>query len=123
MIFIISSEKNHNSRARGGPPKENFNKNMNSFIKKPSAWIPIALTAVMLGMMFLYFMQFIPPEPTNDEGIMAHSFQLWAVLEFFAIIFFVFKWFPPKPRMAWKITALQIVLAIVPLTIVWFLEH
>ena len=96
---------------------------MNSLIKKPSAWIPVALTAVMLGMMFLYFVQLIPPEPTGDEGIMAHSFQLWVVLEFFAIIFFVFKWFPQEPRLAWKITALQVVSAIVPFTIVWFLEH
>ena len=77
----------------------------------------------MLGMMVLYFVHIIPPEPTGDEGIMAHSFQLWAVLEFFAIMFFAFKWIPREPREAWKIIVLQIALAIVPFGIVWFLEH
>jgi hypothetical protein len=77
----------------------------------------------MLGMMTLYFVHVIPPEPTGDEGIMAHSFQLWAVLEFFTVLFFAFKWLPREPHKAWKITALQIALAVVPVTIVWFLEH
>lgn len=96
---------------------------MNSLIKKPSAWLPIALTAVMLGMMILYFVHIIPPEPTGDEGIMAHSFQLWLVLEFFATLFFALKWFSREPREAWKITALQVTLAIVPVAIVLFLEY
>jgi hypothetical protein len=96
---------------------------MLSILKKPSAWIPIALTAVMLGMMALYFAHFIPPEPTGDEGIMAHSFQLWAVLEFVSVLFFALKWLPQEPYKAWKVTVLQIVLAIVPFAIVWFLEH
>jgi len=96
---------------------------MNSLIKKPSALIPIVFTAVMLAMMALYFMHIIPPEPTGDEGIMAHSFQLWIALEFFAILLFAFKWLPRKPREAWKITSLQIALAIAPVAIVWFLEH
>ena len=96
---------------------------MNSLIKKPSAWLPIGLTAIILGMMGLYLANLIPPESTGDEGIMARSFQLWAVLEFFAVLFFAFKWFPHEPREAWKIIALQIALAIVPVAIVWFLEH
>ncbi len=96
---------------------------MSLLIRKPSALVPLALTAVMLGMMILYFVHVIPPEPTGDEGIMAHSFQLWAVLEFFAVMFFAFKWFPRESHEAWKITALQITLAIIPFAIVWFLEH
>ncbi len=98
-------------------------KNMNSIIKKPSALIPIALTAVMLGMMVLYFAHIIPPEPTGDEGIMAHSFQLWLVLEFLFVLFFTLKWFPREPHGAWKIIILQIALAIIPVAMVWFLEH
>ena len=96
---------------------------MNSLIKKPSALLPVVLTAIILGMMGLYFANVIPPEPTGDEGIMAHSFQLWIALEFFAILLFAFKWLPREPREAWKIVALQIALAIVPVAIVWFLEH
>jgi len=96
---------------------------MNSLIKKPSAWFPLLLTASVLGMMGLYFANIIPPEPTGDEGIMAHSFQLWAMFEFVAILFFAFKWTPREPREAWKIIALQIALAIVPVAVVWFLEY
>lgn len=95
---------------------------MNSIIKKPSALIPIALTAVMLGIIGLYFANIIPSEPTGDEGIMAHLFQLWIVLEFFAIMFHAFTWLPREPYEAWKIVVLQIVLAIIPVAIVWFLE-
>ena len=96
---------------------------MNSLLKKPSAWIPIALTGIILGMIGLYFAKIIPPDPTGDEGIMAHSFQLWAVLEFFTILFFAAKWLPHEPREAWKITALQIVPAVALIISVWFLEH
>ncbi len=96
---------------------------MISILKKPSAWVPLALTFAMLSMMVLYFVKVIPPEPTGDEGIMAHSFQLWAVLEFISVLFFVFRWFPQEPGEAWKVTVLQIALAIVPFAIVWSLEH
>ena len=96
---------------------------MNLLIKKPSAWIPLALTAVILAMMSVYFLGVIPHEPTDDEGIMAHAFQLWAVLELLAIMVFTFKWLPRQPYVAWKITALHIVVAVIPFIIVWFLEH
>jgi len=92
-------------------------------IKKPSAWVPIVLTAIILGMMSLYFANVIPSDPTGDEGIMAHSFQLWVALEFLAVLFFALTWIPREPRETWKIIALQIMLAIVPVAIVWFLEH
>ena len=97
--------------------------NMNSLIKKPTAWLPLVLTVIILGMMGLYFTGVIPPEPTGDEGIMARSFQLWIALEFFTILLFAIKWLPSDPRGTWKIIALQIALAIVPIAIVWFLEH
>ena len=96
---------------------------MNPIIKKPSAWTPIALTAIILGMMGLYFAGVIPPEPTGDEGIMAHSFQIWAVVECFAILFFAFKWISREPHEAWRVAILQIALAFIPFAIVWFLEH
>ena len=83
----------------------------------------MALTTIILGMMALFFLHMIPPEPTGDEGIMARSFQLWIVLEFFAVLFFAFRWLPREPREAWEIIALQIALAIVPVAIVWFLER
>lgn len=89
-------------------------------LRKPSAWIPVAMTIAILGMMSLYLFGILPPEPTSDEGTMAHLFQLWAVLEFCAIVFFAFKWLGNEPTKAWKIIALQIGMAIIPFAIVFF---
>lgn len=94
--------------------------NMILTLRKPSAWIPIVLSVAILGMMSLYIIGILPPEPTNDEGAMAHLFQIWAVLEFFAIIFFAFKWLAREPQEAWKVIAFQIGLAIIPFAIVFF---
>lgn len=89
-------------------------------LRKPSAWIPVAMTLAILGMMSLYIFGVIPPENTGgDEGTMAHLFQIWAVLEFCAIMFFAFKWLGNEPTKAWKVIALQIGLAIVPFAIVF----
>lgn len=84
-----------------------------------SAWVPIGLTSLILVMMCLYLLDIIPPEPTEDEGIGAHLFQLWMVLEFFSIIFFALKWITIEPRETGKVLALQIAFALVPLTIVF----
>jgi hypothetical protein len=91
---------------------------MNSTLKQPSAWIPIALTVAILGMMSLYLFGVLPPEASGDEGTMAHIFQLWAVLEFCTIAFFAFKQLGNEPSKAWKIIVLQIVFAVIPFAIV-----
>lgn len=95
---------------------------MNALLKRPSAWIPLALTAVMLGVFGLYFAGIIPPDPTGDEGTAAHLFQIWIVLEAIGIVFFFFKYFLVKPHEALPVLALQIALACVPLTIVYSLH-
>ncbi|MEY4731234.1 MAG: hypothetical protein RL681_180 [Candidatus Parcubacteria bacterium] len=58
----------------------------------------------------------------QDEGVAAHVFQLWIVVEFFMIGFFAIRWLPQSPRQALVVLALQIAAALVPLSIVFLLE-
>jgi hypothetical protein len=67
---------------------------MFAILKHPSAWIPLALTVIMLGVFYLALTGIIPPDPTGDEGTAAHLFQIWLLLEVVSIPFFAFKWLP-----------------------------
>jgi hypothetical protein len=95
---------------------------MSSMIRHTSAWIPIALTVAIVVVMCLSFLHVIPQDPAGDEGIAAHLFQIWLVLEFFAVLFFAAKWLPHMPREAAQIVVLQIALALIPLSIVFSLQ-
>lgn len=72
--------------------------------------------------MGLAFSGVIPPDPTGDEGTVAHLFQIWIVVEAIAIGFFALKHAFVKPREALPILGLQIALAFVPLAIVYSLH-
>ncbi|MBI5457337.1 hypothetical protein HY971_01245 [Candidatus Kaiserbacteria bacterium] len=63
---------------------------MISTLKKPGAWIPIALSLGMLAFILTYVAMFgvAAPDPNADEGTPAHLFQLWLVLEALMIPFF-----------------------------------
>ena len=91
-------------------------------LKSPSAWIPLALTVAMLGVFVLYFAGVIPPDPTGDEGTGAHLFQIWLVLEVITVGFFAVKWLPTRPKETLYVLGLQIVLALIPLSIVFSLH-
>lgn len=91
-------------------------------LKYPSAWIPLVLTALILCVFALSFTGALPPDPTGDEGIAAHLFQMWLVLEVITIAFFALKWLAVKPKEALMILGLQIVLALIPLSIVFSLH-
>ncbi len=56
------------------------------------------------------------------KGTGAHLFQLWIVLEVFAVSFFAIKWLPQRPKQALFVLALQVLAAFFPLAIVFFLK-
>ncbi len=85
---------------------------MNSIWKKPSAWIPLALSIGILVMEFSFLVFADPAQPQADEGVAAHLFQLWLVAEFFLVGFFAFRWVPQAPRQALPILALQVALVL-----------
>jgi len=94
---------------------------MNSIIKKPSAWIPIVIPLTFFSYLIIYITIFgIFRE--QDEGIGAHLFQLWLVLEPLMVGFFAVKWLPRAPKQALFILALQIVAALLPISVVFSLK-
>lgn len=94
---------------------------MSLLLRKSSAWIPIALTALILSIMAVHLSVYGAVRET-DEGTVAHLFQIWIVLEVLTIGFFAFTSIPRAPRNALLVLALQIACALVPLAIVHSLQ-
>ena len=91
---------------------------MISIIKKPSAWIPIAIPLVFFAYLVIFITSYgIVRE--EDEGVGAHLFQLWLVLEPLMVGFFAVKWLPAAPKQALLVLALQIVAALLPIAVVF----
>ena len=83
-------------------------------IKKPAAWVPIALSMGMLAMTMYYIVKHgVGSAPNADEGAAAHFFQLWMMAEVVLIAFFAIKWLPETPRPGFAILAIQIVAVII----------
>ncbi|MDR3642861.1 MAG: hypothetical protein P4L74_04515 [Candidatus Doudnabacteria bacterium] len=85
---------------------------MNSIIKKPSAWIPIALSVIVIGLWVFAFSFGATPSRQPDEGTAAHLFQIWLVLEVLLLGFFAVKWLPKMPKQAVWVLAIQIILVL-----------
>ena len=82
---------------------------MNSILKKPSAWIPVALSLAVLVIMIVCIAMFGPPIRESDEGVGAHLFQIWLVVEIFMVAFFAIKWLPRAPKQALVVVTIQII--------------
>lgn len=94
---------------------------MNSLLKKPSSWIPVALSLGIWAMLInAYLTGRLVPQP--DEGIEAHIFQLWLVIEVVLIGYFGAKWLPHKRKLAYIILAIQITAVLVALAPVYLLH-
>ncbi len=91
---------------------------MASLIKKPSAWIPIALPLIFFFYIIIYIALFGVVRH-EDEGTPAHLFQLWLVLEPLMMLFFAAKWLPGAPKQAVFILTIQIVAALLPICVVF----
>ncbi|MDO8576382.1 MAG: hypothetical protein Q7R90_03635 [bacterium] len=93
---------------------------MKSLIRKPSAWIPIAMSltalAILLGFLVMYGVVH-----EEDEGTAAHLFQILMGGQAPIIAFFLIKWLPQKPKETLQVLALQIVAALLVVTPVFLL--
>ena len=91
-------------------------------LRKPTAWIPLALSLVMLVIFLGYFFSAGVPNPEADEGTGAHLFQIWLALEVILIPLFAIKWLPREPKHAWPILAMQILLVLLVMAPVFILK-
>lgn len=93
-------------------------------IKKPSAWIPIALSVLAiagtLGYIAIYGLTELGIG--TDEGTPAHLFQLYLLAQVFLIGFFAIKWIPKTPKQAVVIAVLQVLGMCLAIRLVLFLE-
>ena len=93
---------------------------MNPLLRKPSAWIPIAIPLIFFAYLVIYISLYgIVKE--EDEGTGAHLFQIWLVLEPFMLGFFAVKYVPRATKQALIILALQIIAALLPISVVFSL--
>lgn len=77
-----------------------------TLIKKPSAYLPVAMSLLALATVFVHVARFgVAPEA--DEGTAAHVWQLLMGSQVPIIAFFTIKWLPQAPRQALPVLALQ----------------
>jgi hypothetical protein len=95
---------------------------MTSILKKPSAWVPIAMSLAVLAAWLIGIAAFGIPARQADEGTGAHMFQIWFVLEVLMVAFFAIKWLPQRPKHAFLVLAIQIAVALAACAPVFFFK-
>jgi hypothetical protein len=93
-----------------------------STIRKPSAWIPIAMSAAALALVLGYLAIYGIHHRGGDEGATAHTWQLLMAGQVPVIAYFVFRWLPRAPRQAAPVLLLQVVAAVAALAPVYLLR-
>jgi hypothetical protein len=77
-----------------------------SIIKKPSAWLPMAMSLVALALVLGHIAMFgVAPEA--DEGTAAHIWQILMAAQVPIVAFFAVKWLPRTPKQTLLVLALQ----------------
>jgi hypothetical protein len=80
--------------------------NFSTLIKKPSAFLPVAMSLAALATVLIHIILFGTAREA-DEGTAAHIFQLLLVAQLPIVIFFALKWLVRFPRQALIVLALQ----------------
>ncbi len=94
---------------------------MGRLLRHPSAFAPLAMSAIVLSMMAVHLARF-GPAPQPDEGTGAHVFQILMPMQLPVIAFFAIAWIPRDRVHALQVLALQVTAAIVPFAIVFALR-
>jgi hypothetical protein len=77
-----------------------------STMKKPSAWVPLAMSFAALALVLGHIAIFgAAREP--DEGTAAHIWQILMAAQVPIVAFFAIKWLPRSPKQALLVLALQ----------------
>ena len=92
-----------------------------TMIKKPSAFLPIAMSLAALATVLVFLALFGVVHET-DEGTAAHIWQYLMGLHVPIIAFFAIKWLPRAPRQALYVLVLQACVALAALAPVYFLK-
>ncbi|MFA5954484.1 MAG: hypothetical protein WC817_03060 [Patescibacteria group bacterium] len=91
---------------------------MISLLKKPSAWIPIVIPLLFFAYIVIAI-SFFEIVREKDEGVGAHLFQLWLLIEPFMVGYFAIRWLPRAPKQAVTILVIQVLAALLPISTVF----
>ena len=94
---------------------------MKAILKKPSAFLPLAMSFGALATVLIYVAIF-GPAPQADEGTAAHIWQILMAGQIPIILFFAFKWLPRNPKEALFVLVLQGSAALMALAPVFLLR-
>lgn len=95
--------------------------NFSIVIKLPSAFLPLAMSAVALGVVLGHVVMFGAAREA-DEGAAAHLWQLLMAGQVPLIAYFAIKWLPRAPRSVLAVLALQVAAVLAALAPVYFLK-
>jgi hypothetical protein len=90
-----------------------------AMIRKPSAFLPVAMSITVLAMLCYVFLRFGVVHEA-DEGTAAHLFQILMAGQLPIIAFFAVKWLPRFPRQALEVLILQACAALAALAPVYY---
>lgn len=79
-------------------------------LRRPSAFLPIAMSTAALALLVGYILMFGTARQ-QDEGTAAHLWQLLMAGQVPVIGFFALRWIPAEPKKALPVLALQIAAA------------
>jgi len=94
---------------------------MKAILKKPSAFLPLAMSFGAFATVLIYVAMF-GPAPQADEGTAAHIWQILMAGQIPIILFFALKWLPRNPKEALLVLVLQGSAALMALAPVFLLR-
>ena len=94
---------------------------MNSTLRQPSAFLPIAMSLVALALVLSHVALFGVVHQA-DEGAVAHIWQLLMAVQVLIIAFFSIRYVPQRPKQALLVLALQILAALAACAPVFLLK-
>ena len=92
-----------------------------SITKKPSAFLPLAMSIAALATVLVHVAMFGVAREA-DEGTGAHIWQILMAAQMPIVAFFAIKWLPRTPRQALLVLALQVGAVLAALAPVFFLN-
>lgn len=90
-------------------------------LKHPSAFLPVVMSLLALGIVVTYIVFFGTARQT-DEGTAAHLWQLLMAGQLPIVIFFAVRWLPRAPRSGLLVLGLQAIAGLAALAPVYLLH-
>ena len=94
---------------------------MKLLMKKPSAFLPMAMSLIALATVMIHIALFGVGRQA-DEGAAAHIWQILMAAQIPIMAFFAIRWLPQTPRQALLVLTLQVGAALSALAPVFFLR-